>query len=371
MSKLLIEEPAMQVLPTLAVRIGLNEAICLQQLHFALQTYETRVIELDGQRWFKADLDWWGEELPWWSRNTIRRAFKALAELGLVRTRRGQEGNVYTIVRDAVDSAQSERSEPEATDQSGLSDSPSWAEPGAQDGPPCVEREEQQRNSRETSLSAGADDDSPDIPLPGLEPPPPAKTGPTPVGKDAPPHEDPAAQEEVWDHFVATFQPGMKNLSPSRRRLIAKGMKELWDPEHPRQGLETCKLAITGLKSWRQKKPGDETLSAIFASRPGGSGLGDQIQFFADQAGAEATLDPSVPLVNRDRILRRRVQVVEMVAEPDHGPMKQRGEAALAWLRDHAQEEPVIEGRKVTGWKKVTPGVAYSETVEDYEGFGP
>jgi hypothetical protein len=34
MSKLLIDEPPLQVLPTLAVRLGLEEAIFLQQLHY-------------------------------------------------------------------------------------------------------------------------------------------------------------------------------------------------------------------------------------------------------------------------------------------------------------------------------------------------
>ena len=35
-SKLLIDEPPLQVLPSLALKIGLNEAIILQQVHYWL-----------------------------------------------------------------------------------------------------------------------------------------------------------------------------------------------------------------------------------------------------------------------------------------------------------------------------------------------
>ena len=37
MSNLLIEEPPLQVLPSLALAVGLNEAIILQQMHYWLK----------------------------------------------------------------------------------------------------------------------------------------------------------------------------------------------------------------------------------------------------------------------------------------------------------------------------------------------
>lgn len=49
MSKLLIEEPPLQVLPSLAVTIGLNEAIIIQQIHYWLRDSRNG-IEHEGRR---------------------------------------------------------------------------------------------------------------------------------------------------------------------------------------------------------------------------------------------------------------------------------------------------------------------------------
>ena len=42
MSRLLINENPLQVLPTLAVKIGLNEAMILQQMHYWLNAYHNK-----------------------------------------------------------------------------------------------------------------------------------------------------------------------------------------------------------------------------------------------------------------------------------------------------------------------------------------
>jgi hypothetical protein len=81
-SKLLIQEPPLQVLPGLAVAIGLNEAIILQQLHFLLLNRPPFVFE--GRGWIIVTLEGWHGMLPWWSEHTIRRALERLEGLGLV-----------------------------------------------------------------------------------------------------------------------------------------------------------------------------------------------------------------------------------------------------------------------------------------------
>lgn len=82
LSKLLIDEPPLQVLPTLATRLGLNEAVFLQQLHFL--TREKRPGP-DGHRWIRKTYSEWRKgTFPFWSTKTIERAAKALAKLGLV-----------------------------------------------------------------------------------------------------------------------------------------------------------------------------------------------------------------------------------------------------------------------------------------------
>lgn len=81
MSNLLIHEPALQVLPTLAAKIGLNEAIFLQQLHYWLkQTRHWR----DGRPWVYNTVAEWEKQFPFWSAPTIRRIVNNLREMGLV-----------------------------------------------------------------------------------------------------------------------------------------------------------------------------------------------------------------------------------------------------------------------------------------------
>lgn len=354
MSKLLMDESPLLVLPGLAQRAGLNEAIILQQLHWVSRSVGGRTVELDGWRWCRAPMSYWQSQFPFWSEPTIKRAFASLRQKGLVYVQRGTESNVYAINYPALDAL--------VTDQNDLSPRSDRPVPGGQNDPTSRRGTEE---TKEEEVLSVPDDTSPAEHLPGMEPPPP----PAPP---ATPWDSPDAQQEIWDHFVTTFHPRQTNLSPSRRRLIAKGLKETWDDQEPNGGIEQCKRAITGLKSWRQEHPGDETLSAIFTTRPNGSALGDQIEFFASQVGSQPLLDPSVPSVHRERITRRRVQVVEMLREPNAVALRERGVAALEWLRAHAKEEPVIENGEVTGWRAATTaGVAYMETLKDFEGFGP
>jgi hypothetical protein len=84
MQKLLIEEPPLQILPTLAIAIGLNEAIVLQQLHYLLREprFGRRIAE---QQWiFNTYEQWRAQYFPFWSEATIQRTFANLAKRRLV-----------------------------------------------------------------------------------------------------------------------------------------------------------------------------------------------------------------------------------------------------------------------------------------------
>ena len=84
MSKLIINEPPIQLLPSLAAAIGLNEAIVLQQLHYWL-TNKNSGIERDGYRWIYNTYEEWQENnFPFWSERTIARTFLSLEDQGLV-----------------------------------------------------------------------------------------------------------------------------------------------------------------------------------------------------------------------------------------------------------------------------------------------
>lgn len=89
MSNLLINEPPLQVLPSLANIIGLNEAIVLQQLHYLLAFATT---EHDGRKWVYNSIEnWQKEHFPFWGEKTIRRAMDRLTELGLIVCEKLQE----------------------------------------------------------------------------------------------------------------------------------------------------------------------------------------------------------------------------------------------------------------------------------------
>lgn len=82
MSNLLINEPPLQVLPSLAVAIGLNEAIVLQQLHYWLAH---ATVKHDGKLWVYKTYDQWkSQDFPFWSIDTIKRALTSLKDKGLV-----------------------------------------------------------------------------------------------------------------------------------------------------------------------------------------------------------------------------------------------------------------------------------------------
>lgn len=111
-SRLLIDEPALQVLPSLAVAVGLNEAIVLQQVHYWLKNAEAnrRLDNYQDSRWwvYNSYPEWKRDAFPWWSEDTIQRTFKSLEKKGMLIT--GKLSNNpydqrkwYSIDYDALD----------------------------------------------------------------------------------------------------------------------------------------------------------------------------------------------------------------------------------------------------------------------------
>ena len=78
---LLINEPPLQVLPSLAVAIGLNEALVLQQTHYWLRVSGN---DRDGFKWIYKKYEDWKNEFPFWSDKTIRRTITKLEEENLL-----------------------------------------------------------------------------------------------------------------------------------------------------------------------------------------------------------------------------------------------------------------------------------------------
>lgn len=105
-SRLLIDEQPLQVLPSLACKIGLNRATFLQQLHYWLQ--KPGAHERDGKRWIYNTAKEWHEQFPFWTEEAIRKIVNQLREKGLIETtsrynkRRADKTLWYTINYDAV-----------------------------------------------------------------------------------------------------------------------------------------------------------------------------------------------------------------------------------------------------------------------------
>lgn len=106
MSSLLINEPPLQVLPSLAVAIGLNEAMLLQQLHY--WTLRGQPSE-DGHVWVYNTIEQWREQFPFWSPDTIARTLKSLRGQHVVVAERRSPNSFdktlyYRIDRQVLDS---------------------------------------------------------------------------------------------------------------------------------------------------------------------------------------------------------------------------------------------------------------------------
>lgn len=81
MSRLLIQEHPVMIIPSLAVKLGVNEAVVLQQMHYWVMK-STHI--KDGRKWVYNTYSQWHEQLPFWSESTLRRTINSLEKKGLV-----------------------------------------------------------------------------------------------------------------------------------------------------------------------------------------------------------------------------------------------------------------------------------------------
>ena len=89
---LLISEQPLLIMPKLAAKIGLNEAILTQQIHYWLEKSDK---VRDGQKWIYNTHDSWLEQFPFWSKPTLKRVIASLKKQGIITT-----GNYNNIKMD-------------------------------------------------------------------------------------------------------------------------------------------------------------------------------------------------------------------------------------------------------------------------------
>jgi DnaD/phage-associated family protein len=85
---LLISEPPLQVLPSLAVAIGLDEAIVLQQVHYWVTNPKNEgYIDENGDAWVYASYkEWQSDNFPFWKIRHIQDVFLNLENKGAMRS---------------------------------------------------------------------------------------------------------------------------------------------------------------------------------------------------------------------------------------------------------------------------------------------
>ncbi|URM32322.1 conserved phage C-terminal domain-containing protein [Cytobacillus firmus] len=79
MSKFLVGERPIILIPSLAVKLGMKEAIVLQHVHYWLSVSSN---EKDGRKWVYNTYEEWKKQLPFWSLSTIKRTISILEEKG-------------------------------------------------------------------------------------------------------------------------------------------------------------------------------------------------------------------------------------------------------------------------------------------------
>lgn len=84
MSKLLIDERPLTVLPSLVQAVGMERAVILQQIHWLLQNPSSG-IERDGERWVWGTYqEWCDDYFPFWEPDTLRKHLVKLEQEGYI-----------------------------------------------------------------------------------------------------------------------------------------------------------------------------------------------------------------------------------------------------------------------------------------------
>ena len=103
--KYLIQERPLIALPTLAVKLGINEAIILQQIHFWSLISK---VEAGDARWVDETYSQLQREFPWLSLWGIRKIIRKLEKSGIIVSivKENEYGKVvskyYTVDRDKL-----------------------------------------------------------------------------------------------------------------------------------------------------------------------------------------------------------------------------------------------------------------------------
>ena len=128
MSKLLINESPVMIIPSLAVRMGLNEAVVLQQIHYWI--ISSRHI-IEGRKWIYNTYKDWQKQLPFWSESTIKRTIRSLEDQGYLLSGNFNQLKIDKTKWYTIDYERLETLEPTESEQS-------WAQTESSSTPACT-----------------------------------------------------------------------------------------------------------------------------------------------------------------------------------------------------------------------------------------
>ena len=84
-NKILFDSQPLVIIPELAVKIGLNESIVVQQIHYWVCINSKAKKNLrDGFYWTYNTFEQWQAQFPFWSVRTIRRIITGLVNAGII-----------------------------------------------------------------------------------------------------------------------------------------------------------------------------------------------------------------------------------------------------------------------------------------------
>lgn len=204
------------------------------------------------------------------------------------------------------------------------------------------------------SAAGAADDGSPQL----FEAPPAPKPG-DPL--------DPYIVQ-VFDRYMEVFgeRKRIKHLTPEYKRTIRGGLLAVGGEIDPEVATEICLRAISGLKSYRRDHPdgyqGTDLSDLFTTSMHTKFNRTEWIERWANYAkealpGNSSRKVPvdlvGVPSVTASNIRARRREVVLMYDYPESAEHKERGMAAVDWLKEHIGHRPKIVDGEMRGWELI------------------